>query len=135
MDLHLLLDAYCSRESRTLIRGDLTHTHTHTYAAPVKVLPFIGNPQKASFLSAHLRCSLLNSLTSQRPRNYSPQVYTGKQRLPLRDSRAGTMQPTVEQLLTAILLLYSLASSCQQGKAIESFYLGVYRQGQTASSQ
>lgn len=123
--LHSLLNVYCNlfRLLSKLCPGFVVNL-AHTLTAPLHVLPFIGNPQKASFLSAHLSYSILNSLTSQHPPNYSPQVYTGKQCLPLRDSSLEQWTRVWSNHSLPCSYFNSLASCCQQGAAIESFLFG-----------
>lgn len=118
--LVIYLGYYCFHEiPSTNIKAHSVHTNM----ALVKMLPFIANPQKASFLSAHLSYSLPKSLTSQRPTNYSPQVYTGKPCPPLRDSLEQWTQLWSNYSLPSSYFNL-LASSCQQGAVIESFLFG-----------
>lgn len=87
-------------------------------------------PKRLHFLSAYLRHSLLKSLTSQRPPNYSSQVYTGEATSASQRQQTRTM----EELWTnypALILIYHLANREQQ---LSLFYLDVYRQGRTVLS-
>lgn len=117
MDRHVCLHSTKFFKSLTV---DVVHISATTFAVPL----FIGSPQKASLLSAHLSHSILNALTSQHPLNYSPQVYAGKLRLPLRDSGLKQWTQLWSNYSPPCSYLNSFASSCQQGAVIESFLFG-----------